>query len=665
MADVDTGLDMSDADAGATSSRSASVSSASDHAVPAGKSLNLPHDRIVGIEHPCIIRDIDKAVKVLGGEQQIKQILKQDGTKATTSLRPDDPFAKKVLSHRSDVDHVLLRIALPRRTGRKRKRGTNEPYQFYDSEGNVLIGGTGNETPQGVSQAEIPVKPSSRYEFDDPCKMLPLKADEVVNRLSAVKDDYHVSPVGVITHTHRFRSLPDFQLISQDRPVMQEMVRSLLNPTLDSIKSFRPDTSIGAAPAPIPGPPNFAPYSQPLHYAYAQIRNTMTVTEPDGTTKSINNSAPRRRIVAAIPYSGVIPTAAPASLPALATCPAPLQQAVRNLGSLLKTRPIITRRAALNLSPDIGESLFKDSTQYASYAFKSGPWKDTHVTFSLDPRLDPACRVYQTLGFQLDNPGNKREGTYIRPSLKRRALLKQAKAEARQEGEEGDGSAEGDHVFDGKRLGESKTYQIVDIVQPQLSKLFEEAEVREECDEQTGWYGNGTVCVARVLMRDMIAVMRREEETEEWEKVYDRVARAVPGTVTEENAGQVVVESDALVMEGFSMEEVKRINELVAAARTLARQGARGKGDGVGKGRRVRSKGGRFESGVGPKGKGADSRVKRKGSMIGSADEEDGTVDDDGEEGNDNPEDTDEEGDGGNASEGDALADLEASEFIE
>lgn len=34
----------------------------------------VPQQRVVGIEHPCVIQNFDNAVKSLGGEPQIKHV---------------------------------------------------------------------------------------------------------------------------------------------------------------------------------------------------------------------------------------------------------------------------------------------------------------------------------------------------------------------------------------------------------------------------------------------------------------------------------------------------------------------------------------------------------------------------------------------------------------
>lgn len=36
--------------------------------------LNVPQDKIVCVEHPCLVSNVDKAIKSLGGEQQMKNV---------------------------------------------------------------------------------------------------------------------------------------------------------------------------------------------------------------------------------------------------------------------------------------------------------------------------------------------------------------------------------------------------------------------------------------------------------------------------------------------------------------------------------------------------------------------------------------------------------------
>lgn len=50
------------------------VGQASENSASATASLGVPQDRIVCIEHPCIVKNIDNGVKSLGGEQQLQEV---------------------------------------------------------------------------------------------------------------------------------------------------------------------------------------------------------------------------------------------------------------------------------------------------------------------------------------------------------------------------------------------------------------------------------------------------------------------------------------------------------------------------------------------------------------------------------------------------------------
>jgi len=50
------------------------VGQASENSASATASLGVPQDRIVCIEHPCIVKNIDNGVKSLGGEQQLQAV---------------------------------------------------------------------------------------------------------------------------------------------------------------------------------------------------------------------------------------------------------------------------------------------------------------------------------------------------------------------------------------------------------------------------------------------------------------------------------------------------------------------------------------------------------------------------------------------------------------
>jgi general transcription factor 3C polypeptide 5 (transcription factor C subunit 1) len=94
------------------------------------------------------------------------------------------------MSHNAKSHNVVLKVTVPRRTGRKRKRGSEGPWQ-----GDVDVVDSG-EPPS--SQGKV----SSQARMDDP-KLLKRKLQDNVG-------SYDVEIAGIIEHSHRFRGLADF-----------------------------------------------------------------------------------------------------------------------------------------------------------------------------------------------------------------------------------------------------------------------------------------------------------------------------------------------------------------------------------------------------------------------------------------------------------------------
>jgi general transcription factor 3C polypeptide 5 (transcription factor C subunit 1) len=102
-------------------------------------------------------------------------------------MDPDNAFCPSILSHNASTHNVLLKITVPKRTGRKRKRGSDGPW-----EGDVE-----------VANAAPPVDQVASVRRGDHPKTL-------LRRLQDNVDDYRVETVGVIKHTHRYRGTSPF-----------------------------------------------------------------------------------------------------------------------------------------------------------------------------------------------------------------------------------------------------------------------------------------------------------------------------------------------------------------------------------------------------------------------------------------------------------------------
>ena len=97
-------------------------------------------------------------------------------------LRPDDPMCKPVLSENIKTENILLKITVPKRIGRKRKRGTPDPGSECGADPAALRSGVSD----GITG----------------------KGGEAGYLNRSMRDNvggYKIEPIGTIDYTHRFR----------------------------------------------------------------------------------------------------------------------------------------------------------------------------------------------------------------------------------------------------------------------------------------------------------------------------------------------------------------------------------------------------------------------------------------------------------------------------
>lgn len=420
------------------------------------------------------------------------------------SLRPRDPLAKKLVSSAIESRNLLVKVTLPKRTGRKRKRGSIDPFTHPSEE----------ETARNDS----------------------ITAPEFLQRLKDNEENYTVTPIGTINETHRFRNLPDFQMIGSDNDIMRELVTHAMKPNYDMLKNMSIDSRPGAHHiGNFVAPPSFMAANQPYRYEFNQASGVKFEQDASGNVTTTNIQAPPRRAVAPVePDAAEVPQGPPASLRRHHPFGNSLDEAVEAIRGLLEKRPLITRRVAMNYIPQYSDSVFKEATQWVGYSFRAGPWRDSLVKYGVDPRKDPKYRVYQTLMFQLDKRADTASDRKVPDDWQ-------------------------SHIFDGENISHSgKTWQICDVTDPLLKSIFDTEAIQEECDvHQFGWYYNGTLCKARAIMRDKMDYLFRgvEPPQAEYEKVAmmpDRITRGrLAETYLEDT--EVGSKSTALAIEVRSM----------------------------------------------------------------------------------------------------------------
>lgn len=382
---------------------------------------------------------------------------------AGVSLRPNDPFAKKIPSVGIETRNMLVKVTLPKPTGRKRKRGSDGPY---------------------VTASDQAVNANSITSLD------------LLDRLRDNSQNYMMEVIGTVDETHRFRTLPDFQLRSSDQPIMGFLRNKILQPDYDKLRNFSMDSTSGVDAIAFPAPPSFAHIDIPHRYEYQQAPGVVVIPGEDGKLTAKNVHGPAKKVTWALPPDlEEVPQGRPDHIPLTSPDGVQLPRAVKLLEELLETRPLVTKRVAMNSLPGISDSIFKEASQYVGYSFSAGPWRDTLIKYGIDPRKDKKYRFYQTLMFKVDK-------------LEVFKSLGSAPSQwARAERHRTDSPTS--HMFDGKSFTTNgKIWQICDVTDPVLHGIFQTENIRTECDvHRTGWFHNGTISKARAIMRDKMKLL--------------------------------------------------------------------------------------------------------------------------------------------------------------
>ena len=504
----------------------------------------VPREMIVSIEHPCIIKNFDNGFRSLGGEAQLRHVLdhrvgdslvKLDGKTgvfpepvAGVSLRPNDPLAKRISSKGIETNNLLVKVTLPKHTGRKRKRGSNDPFA-----------------------AASPFQSHGRNDY----------GPELLQRLRDNEKTYSIQPVGVINETHRFPNQNDYQMNTSDLPIMREFKDHALHPNYNALKKLRVDLRPGAPRdvTEFPLPPKLATHEQPYRYEYRQAENIIYTTDANGNAVSENKTAgQRKRQTQSVALDVLeVPQGPPAGFMPIYLNEDLMAEAVDALSKLLEHRPMVTKRVALALLPQLKHYIWVEAWQRVGYMFSSGPFRDCLIKYGIDPRSDPKYRFYQMLTFSPTH-GLKPGGAASR--------VKQDDTET-----------SGPYTFDGTlSTAMGRIWQVCDVTEPLLYDLLHTEEVRPQCDIHSwGWFYSGTLGKARIIMRDMFKSLTTGEPPPQEE--YAALA-ALPHDTTSDSMGDARLDRALYSAHALEMcQDLRGIVKNTAAARL--RRGAASAGE--------------------------------------------------------------------------------------
>ncbi|KAI1135230.1 hypothetical protein F5Y05DRAFT_186284 [Hypoxylon sp. FL0543] len=455
--------------------------SSDDPDYPSGApSFEVPQRKIVAIEHPCVVLNLDKGLSTFGQDPDFQKLLSDtpEPTSVPLWFRPDNPTSKPLVSHHAATNNILLKITVPKRTGRKRKRGTNDPFM-----------GDVNPVKETAVFSEVD-QVNSAGRRDMPKSILRKMQDNL--------DDYQVEAVGNVHDTHRYRGLADFQFANTSDSFLTRTAEHLLPMKVSKLREIKLAPGVAAGPGQeIIPPPHFTDRVIGFNYNYEQNPNTKVEGNEGGKQQLINIQGRKKHSYGYfINYNNnkeIVPEK-PRREPAT-EIPGPLME---QLHKLMEERPIWTRRAILNrVTGDYTDTLLRIALQLVGYQFRGGPWRDAFIKYGVDPRPDPNFRFYQTVAFKLERNivGTKK----IPWEVVRKGQMKKYKRENRNS-----------HIWDGQTYStDGKFWQICDITDPFVRNIIDNAPLRDECDVESGWYYRSTWAKIKMVMKvKMIAIKK-------------------------------------------------------------------------------------------------------------------------------------------------------------
>ncbi|KAF9691102.1 hypothetical protein EKO04_010700 [Ascochyta lentis] len=465
--------------------------------------LPIPSRAVSAIEHPCIIKNLDKAITSLGGSVKLSKGLrsKLETTTATdvegddelqklisVSLRPGDPFAKRLLSTPVTTNNLLLKLTVPKRTGRKRKRGTTGPF-LTEPEAQGNTNGTGADLVK------------STY----------VEASDIYRSLQDNASRYEVAFAGVVDETHRFRAMPDLQYAASHNEVMIGLREHVLPARYADLKKYNINTAAGADLTKSVGPS--AEFLQmPIAFNYKFQQNAYVKYTDQGEV-NVQKRFQYNSYIILKPTDDTVPTQPKPTLQPESSLTPYLQTLVAQIRGLLKERPIITRHMLYNKLGWDKRTRLRQAAVYCGYFFESGPWREALVSWGVDPRKDPQYRRYQTVSFM----SYKKRGT----ARHHDAFDKHVQELGRMTTEQ----LEHQHTFDGVHASNTgNTFQFCDITDPLIARILATEKIRTSCAPTfQGWYHVGTWAKVTVILKDKMNTIIGGETPDD--SLYQRVCQ--------------------------------------------------------------------------------------------------------------------------------------------
>ncbi|KAG6832979.1 hypothetical protein H0H92_004863 [Tricholoma furcatifolium] len=356
----------------------------------------LPQTPFYSVEYPGYVQptSVPLAVSKLGGRSALDSAFKRAASKTEAlielRLRPNQPFAHPVPGDVVSTNNILLKVVRKRRKNRLEDGAIGE----YTAEAIGVI----PKTARFRSMVDYQYQP----DMNDPVSKLRVAMDEMdVTALQSYvipeeKGDYTV-PVDQASSIHMDIDINLDPELTGIPPRQDIETRETTAPAMKSNLRLFP-------------PPLFSRQNIPQAYNFKSNTASMVSTSIDEET-----GEEKKRLINRMRWKGYGPASIMFSDAVVPDKPPQVveesrnlidQKILRKLEDLFVQRPVWTRMSLFNqLTPGESREILNSKAllPLVCYVFQDGPWRDTLVRFSYDPRKDRNARFFQRLYFRNAN----------------------------------------------------------------------------------------------------------------------------------------------------------------------------------------------------------------------------------------------------------------------
>ncbi|KAH3670973.1 hypothetical protein OGAPHI_000684 [Ogataea philodendri] len=441
---------------------------------------NLDAPSYLSIEYPLRVKNVDKAIGMVGGGRTIAQCFIEPEKRLELKLRPGDVYSHPVNSEVCDTtENVLLKLRIPKKVLEKHNR--NVQLALQECEQNKIA--------------------------------------------------YESNVEAVLNKTYKFRQLADFQTIHKKSQFTNKFLESVGKADLDKIKQFadyieedyKNQSKFENCDLDVPPLIRYARVDIPYNYKYVGnllidengelTRDTVKLhtifvdwgeKPPSSYDPALQKELEKcENEVQSLKERGLERIVPDSPAYSLLRC-------IEILEKLFTMKPIWLRRHIGWMLPARLRPQLRFALPYVAYTTKKGPWRQSYIKLGYDPTTDPKAVAFQVEAFRMSVKSLKNnEIEKMVENGEETLIVPQTLAEYKHEFTDQDsvvnqlgiGKVPRQMFYDGVNATCAVSFQIGDMMDEDVKRILRGAQIQEQCFEATGWLDWVTVCRIRGVIK--------------------------------------------------------------------------------------------------------------------------------------------------------------------